>query len=127
MLPSVSFFVKTIHCCTRPLFCNTFSISPISTRFPLIFTWLSILPKYSILPSGSQRPKSPVLKIRDDGSLLKTFVINLCAVNSGRLRYPKATCTPAIQISPATLFATNLSCLFKIYTNMFEIGLPTGI
>ncbi|KYF88474.1 hypothetical protein BE20_22850 [Sorangium cellulosum] len=36
------------------------SISPSSTRKPRILTWKSLRPRYSTLPSGSRRARSPV-------------------------------------------------------------------
>ena len=40
---------------------NAASISPSSMRLPRIFTWWSKRPRYSSVPSGSQRHRSPVL------------------------------------------------------------------
>ena len=39
---------------------STASISPSSMRKPRIFTWWSMRPRNSMLPSGSQRARSPV-------------------------------------------------------------------
>ena len=39
---------------------SAFSTSPVSIRKPLIFTWVSRRPRNSSLPSGRQRPRSPL-------------------------------------------------------------------
>ena len=73
------------------------SISPSSIRCPLTFTWLSSLPKNSIVPSFHVLPASPVLY-----HLTPSDSTNFFSVNSLSPVYPFATPTPPINNSPLT-------------------------
>ena len=70
-----------------------------STLKPRIFTWLSILPMKSILPSVRHFAKSPVLyKV----PCPKGLSINFSVVNLGLFKYPLLTPSPPTSNSPET-------------------------
>ena len=62
------------------------SISPGSTRWPRIFTWVSARPRNSRSPPGEKRATSPVLYMRAPGSSAKGSGRKRSAVRSGRAR-----------------------------------------
>lgn len=68
------------------------SISPSSMRWPRIFSWSSLRPRYSTAPMSSQRATSPVRYIRSPGA--NGSAIKRLAVRSGRPRYPCASWMP---------------------------------
>ncbi|MNC43417.1 hypothetical protein D3C75_922770 [compost metagenome] len=85
----------TSACCSKR--CTT---SPVSIRYPRIFTCSSIRPMYSRFPSGSHLARSPVRYIRSPGS--NGLSTNVSAVSSGRFKYPRARPSPAMHSSPGT-------------------------
>src|SRR5579883_388867 len=85
MLPSASRCTATAASAIAECWSRTLSISPSSTRWPLILTWLSARPMNSSTPSWFQRTRSPVRYMRPppvvNGSATKRV-----AVSSGLLR-----------------------------------------
>jgi hypothetical protein len=79
---------RTITRASRTASCasSRASISPGSMRNPRIFTWKSVRPTNSMVPSGSQRPRSPVRYIRAPASAANGSTTNRPAVSSGRFR-----------------------------------------
>src|SRR6185437_7079146 len=63
-------------------------------RNPRILTWKSLRPRYSMLPSSSQRPRSPVLYMRAPAVPANGSAMKRSRFNSGRFRYPRATAMP---------------------------------
>src|SRR5215471_12987283 len=120
--PLTSLTITTLSF-TPPYSLITPSISPNSIRYPLIFTWLSRLPTYSILPSLRYLPMSPVRYIRppSPSNGLGTY---LSAVASLRFRYPRVNIAPSIYISPRTPIALASIPSSNTYTRAFVIGLP---
>ncbi len=99
------------------------SISPSSILKPRIFTCWSILPKYSIFPSGSHRAKSPE---RYSFPCPKGLSINFCFVRFSLFKYPFAIPIPDIHSSPGTPIP-HIFTPFKIKTFELHIGFPMGI
>ena len=125
--PCVSSRTITAACRTPGHSLSTASISPNSMRKPRTFTWKSIRPKYSMLPSARQRHRSPVLYMRAVSSPPNGSGVNRSAVSSGRFKYPRATPSPAMKSSPATPMGTGFKLPSNRYTRVFAIGLPIGV
>ena len=102
-----------------------FSISSSSILRPLIFTWLSNLPKQKISPLQSNLHKSPVLYIIL--FCLNGFFRYLSFVISSLFKYPFPTPSPAIYSSPATPIGTGFKFVSKIYIWVFPRGFPIFI
>src|SRR6185503_17746629 len=95
-------------------------------RKPRIFTWWSMRPRNSMLPSDKYRARSPVLYSLCPGSRLNGSAMNRSAVRSARLMYPLATPTPPMYISPTTPLPTASILSSSMYILAFLIGLPIG-
>ncbi len=65
---------------------NAASISPSSIRKPRIFTCVSMRPRYSSVPSGRKRARSPLRYSLDSPSSLNGLRMKRRAVNSGWFR-----------------------------------------
>ena len=121
--PFLSSFTITTTSFTSALSLILLSISPSSIRNPLIFTWSSILPKYSMFPSGNHLARSPVLYILPSPY---GFLTNFSSVRSFLLRYPLASPSPIMQSSPGTPIPHCVSP-FIMYIFVLLIGFPIGI
>jgi hypothetical protein len=84
--PGTSSRASTTASRTPPHADSFASISPGSIRKPRIFTWKSLRPWNSSVPSSPQRPRSPVLYIRACGSALNRSRTNRSCVSSARFR-----------------------------------------
>src|SRR5579875_1188079 len=80
-----------------------------------------------MLPSGSQRPRSPVRYSRAPGSPPNASGTNFSAVSSGRFRYPRPTPAPPMYSSPATPTGAGSPSRSKMYICVFAIGRPIGV
>ena len=106
---------------------RVFSISPSSMRNPRSLICESKRPNHSISPVDQNRALSPVRYKRAPATELKGSATNFSAVNSGRLRYPRAKPTPPMYSSPASPRGTGCSCLSKICSWILAIALPMVI
>src|SRR6266446_3104752 len=75
-------------------------------------------------PLGRYRTRSPVRYMRALGSAVKLLGENRSAVRSGRLKYPRASPSPARCNSPKTPIGTGRHFLSRTYAWVFEIGRP---
>ncbi len=100
------------------------SISPSSIRKPRSLIWWSSRPRYSTVPSGRYRARSPVRYRRAPGSPEKGSAMNRSAVSSGRLRYPRASPAPPISSSPGTPIGAGTPRRSRMYRLVLPIGRP---
>src|SRR5262252_1874705 len=94
--PLLSSHSFTAHRLTPSCSPRTASISSTSILNPLIFTWPSLRPSNSILPSQRYLPRSPLRYNLSPSSLPNGCGIILSAVSSGAFWYPRANPPPLI-------------------------------
>src|SRR5215467_10492749 len=124
LLPPSSSLATTTHSLTPDCSLSAASTSPNSIRYPLTFTCSSLLPTYSISPPSLYRHTSPVRYNLSPPSTPYGFGTNRSAVNSGLLKYPRASPSPPMYSSPATPTGTTPIRSSTTYAVVLLIGPP---